>query len=306
MAAPGTPRDILLLLMLAGSWGGSFVLIKLSVATLPPLTMTAIRLFLAALVLGAVARAFGHRFPTDWRTWRFYLLFALFGTVVPFSLIAFGEIRIDSAMAAILIAAVPLATHALSHFFVAGERLGGVTVVGVLIGFGGVVVLFGPGALAGLGSELIGQLAVLAATVSYAISNVLASRIRHLPPMVNGAATLVAASVWALPASLIVDRPWTLDPSTTSMLALLMLTLISTAAANLIYFLLMTSAGPSFLSLTNFLVPLLGVFWSWLFLAERPGWEALAALILILIGIAVVRHGRRRVQSPSPSTSAIE
>jgi drug/metabolite transporter (DMT)-like permease len=306
MAGPGTPRDILLLLMLASAWGGSFVLIKLSVATLPPLTMTAVRLLLAALILGAVARAFGHRFPSDWRTWRFYLLFGLSGTVVPFSLIAFGEIRIDSAMAAILIAAVPLATHVLSHFFVAGERLGKVTVVGILIGFSGVVVLFGPGALAGLGSELVGQLAILAATLSYAISNVLASRLRHLPPMVNGAATLFAASVWALPASLIIDRPWTLDPSLSSILALLMLALISTAAANLIYFLLITSAGPSFLSLTNFLVPVMGVFWSWLFLAEHLGWEALAALALILAGIAVVRYGRRRRQPASPSTSAIE
>ncbi len=124
--------------------------------------------------------------------------------------------------------------------------------------------------------------------------------------MVNGAATLVAASIWALPASLIVDRPWTLDPSLTSILALLMLTLVSTAAAHLIYFLLITSAGPSFLSLSNFLVPVLGVFWAWLFLAERLGWEALAALVLILIGIAVVRYGRRRTQSASPSTSAIE
>ena len=306
MAAPGTPRDILLLVLLGSAWGGSFVLIKLSVATVPPLTMTAFRLLVAALILGAVARAFGHRFPTDWRSWGFYLLFALFGTVVPFSLIAFGETHIDSALAAILIASVPLATHVLAHFFVAGERLIAITAIGIAVGFAGVVVLVGPKALAGLGSGTIGQLAVLAAALSYATSSILASRMRHLPPMVNGAATLVAASVWALPASLIVDRPWTLDPSLTSMLALLMLTLVSTAAAHMIYFLLITSAGPSFLSMTNYLVPLMGVFWGWLFLAERLGWEALAALVLILAGIAIVRYGRRRIQPPSPSTSAIE
>jgi len=306
MAGPGTPRDLLLLLMLAGAWGGSFVLIKVAVTTLPPLTLTAFRLLLGALILAVVARALGHRLPADWRTWAAYLLFALCGTAMPFSLIAFGETRVDSAMAAILIAAVPLATHVLAHFFVAGERMGGITVAGIVIGFGGVVALFGPGALAGLGGELLGQSAILAATLSYAVSNVIASRIRHLPPIVNGAATLVAASVWAVPASLIVDHPWSLDPSLDSILAMLMLTLVSTAAANLIFFLLMSSAGPSFVSLTNFLVPVMGAFWSWLFLAERLGEETLIALALILIGIAVVRYGRRRGQSASPSTSAIE
>jgi len=153
---------------------------------------------------------------------------------------------------------------------------------------------------------LLAQLAVLGAALSYALTNIFASRVSHMPPSVNGAGAMIGAAIWTVPASLIVDRPWTLNPSALSLAAILYLALVSTAAANLIYFRLLRAAGPAFVSQVNFLIPVMGVFWGWLILSEQIGWPALAALALILSGIALSRYGVRRQQAHNPRTSAIE
>ncbi len=286
-------RDILLLLVLGTAWGGSFFLIKIAVETVPPLTVAASRLVIAAACLLIIVIAQKQSLPNTLGLWGTYLIVGLLGNALPFVLIGYGELYVDSGIAAILMAIVPLATMIMAHYLVAGEDMSAAKIIGLVLGLIGVVVLVGTDALSGLGVQIFGQIAILAAALSYAVQNIYASRVRHLPPTANAAAAVIGAAVWTIPVSLIVDRPWTIEIGTDAVLAIVGLALISTAGGAMLFFFLLRSAGPSFVALTNYIVPVMGVFWGWLILSERLGWDAIAALVLILAGIAVVRLGSR-------------
>jgi drug/metabolite transporter (DMT)-like permease len=287
------PWPPILLLVLATCWGSSFLFIKVAVSGVPPLTMTAGRTLVAAAILNALCLMRGERFPTDHRSWTTIALIGILGQTIPFVLIGFGETRIDSGLAAIIIAVVPVGTMVIAHLATEDDRLTAHKMLGALAGLLGIVVLVGPGALAGLGGQVVGQLAILGAALSYAATNVLAHRLRHLTPTVSSACTTLAAVVWSLPATLLIDRPWTLGPSAAAVGAVVALALFSTAFGSLVFFNLVRLAGGSFASMTNFAIPLVAVGLGAVFLEERPSWQAFAALLLVLSGIAIVLRARR-------------
>src|SRR4051812_23429337 len=145
-------------------WGSAFMFMKIAVATVPPATLVASRLILAAIILYAVMRARGLRLPPPGRRWLAFIALGVLGNCLPFFLIAWGQQTIDSALAGILISVMPLATMVLAHFFVAGEHLTSRRALGFAIGFAGIVVLMGPAALMGLGGTpavALAQAAVL-------------------------------------------------------------------------------------------------------------------------------------------------
>jgi len=286
--------EIVLLLCLATLWSGSFGFIKVAVETVPPLSVAAGRLTLAAIVIVAIARARGLRFPDTPGLWRQFLLLGLFGNALPFALISWGEVAIDSGLAAILMAVMPLATLVLAHLFTEDEQLNPARIAGVALGFGGVVVLMGPAALKGLGGQVLGQVAVAGGAVCYAISTVIAKRLPKMPHLSSSAGTLIAAAALSLPVSLLVDRPWALQPSAASLWSVAILGLFPTALALMVYYALLRRTGATFIALNNYLIPGLGVLWGALFLGELPTPRVFAALGLIMAGIAVTRIGMRR------------
>jgi drug/metabolite transporter (DMT)-like permease len=286
------PWPPILLLVLAVAWGSSFLFIKLAVASLPPLTVSTGRIIIAAAILVALALVRGERFPAGRANWVTIALIGAVGQVIPFVLIGIGETRIESGLAAILIATVPLGTMVIAHVATADDRLTARKALGAAAGLAGIVVLVGPGALSGLGAEVVGQLAVLGAALSYAVTNVAAHRVRHLPPTVLSASSALAAVAWSIPATVLIDRPWTLTPTAESVGAVIALALFSTALGSLAYFHLVRLAGGSFASMTNFAIPLVAVGLGIAFLGERPSWQALAALLLVLAGIAAVLRRR--------------
>jgi len=299
--------------MLGAIWGGSFLLIKLAVADIPPATVAAIRIVIGAAVITAVARAHGQRLWDLRRAWLPLLAMGSLGTVLPFILIGWGETHIESGLAAILMTAVPVSTVLLAHIFVHDEPLSWAKITGVLLGFAGVVVLIGPAALSRLGGELFGQLAVLLATLCYAVNSIIARQLRQVGSESVGAGMLIAAAICAVPLSLLLDRPWQLAPSWQSLAAVVTLGWLCTGAGYLLFFRMIASAGAGFASLNNFLVPLCGVLWGAIVLDERLEPRAFAALLLILAGVAAPRLLQRRSlrrASPShsdkPSTSAME
>lgn len=285
--------EIALLLSLATLWSASFGLIKVAVETVPPFTVAAGRLALAALVLLAVMRLRGQRFPPISGLWTRFALIGLFGNALPFTLISWGEVVIDSGLAAILMAVMPLATLLLAHLFTADERMNGARIAGVALGFAGVLVLIGPAALKGLGEQALGQTAVAAGAVCYAVATILAKRLPPLPHGVSGAGTMLAAAAWSVPASLLADRPWMLAPSAASLVCVVLLGLFPTALAIMVYFALLRRTGATFIALNNYLIPILGVLWGILFLGEEPSLRAFLALAVILAGIAATRAGMR-------------
>jgi drug/metabolite transporter (DMT)-like permease len=287
------------LLALGVMWGGSFMVLKIAVGTVPAASTAAARLVIAAVILVAAAYLAGHRMPKSLHAWRLYFLMGGLGAALPFTLIGWGEESVDSGLAAILMAVSPLTTAILAHLFTAGETMTLRRLAGVLLGLAGVVVLIGPAALKGLGDEAAAQLAVVMGAVCYASANIVARHLPKEPDMVNSAGMMAAAAAMWVPVALFADRPWELSPTMASMAAIVALGLLPTALATLIYLRLVRTAGPTFVSFSNYLVPIFGVLSGVVVLGETLHPNAAFALALVLAGIALAR--RRRAATPSPS-----
>jgi len=284
-----------LLAALVAMWGSSFMFIKFGVASVPTATLVAARLILGAAILLVFMRMRGARLPKfgrgGLRIWGNYTILALIGNCIPFTTITWGQQRTDSALAGILMAVMPLATMVLAHFFVSGEHMTRNRVIGFILGFAGIVVLMGPSALSGAGGSTLAtlsQFAILAGALCYAANSVLTRILARGDDILTAsAAMLLVASVIALPIALFVDRPWTLAPAASSIAAIVWLGIGPTAIATLLYFKLIGSAGPTFMSLVNYMSPAVAVFLGVALLGETPGIHAYFALSLILAGIAV-------------------
>lgn len=289
MSIQRTPRDWMLLLALVVMWGSSFMFNRIAVASLPPLTVVAGRIGIAAIVLIVIVHALGKRLPPPGRDWWPYLVIAIIGNAVPFYLITWGQQVVESALAGILIAIMPLATILLAHFLIAGEHLTRQRVAGFIIGFSGILLLMGPDALAGVGGDglrIVSQLAVLGGALCYALQSVLTRLIIKGDILVAAAATLLIAAVIAVPVALLLDRPWLLAPTASSVAAVVWLGVGPTALATVLYFMLIRSAGPTFMSLVNYLSPGVAVMLGLLVLGETPQVYAYIGLALILAGLA--------------------
>ena len=298
MSGHRSARDWLMLAALVAMWGSSFMFIKLGIATVPTSTLVAARLILGAMILLIVVYLRGARLPPLWplrsnggRVWGNYAILALLGNCIPFTAITWGQQRTDSALAGILMAVMPLATMVLAHFSVKGEHMTRNRVIGFVLGFAGILVLMGPSALNRVAGQSIAtwsQLAILLGALCYAANSVLTRILaRGDDVLVASAAMLLIASVMALPVALVVDMPWQVAPSWTSVSAILWLGVGPTAVATVVYFKLIASAGPTFMSLVNYMSPAVAVFLGVSLLGETPGFHAYIALGLILLGIAV-------------------
>jgi drug/metabolite transporter (DMT)-like permease len=286
-------RAYLLLVALAAIWGASFLFIKIGLGSVTPLTIAAGRIGVAAIVLYAVLRGRGMSLPAAGRHWIFIVAAALFGNVLPFSLVSFGERQIDSSLAAILMATIPLFTILIAHFITSDEKLTSAKVIGVGIGLAGIVILLGPAALMELGNQTFAQLLVACGAAFYALSGILSRNLRDLPKLQSSAAILLVASLFIVPAALIIDRPWMLVPDGSAIGAIVVLGLLSTALAQIIVLGILQLRDASFLSLNNYFVPLFGVFWGVPVLAERPGPNTAIAFLVILAGVFVSQGGLR-------------
>lgn len=300
MDAARSARALSLLVLLSLLWSVSFALIKVGVATVPPLTLVAGRLILAAFILVVLVYAGGRRLPASGGDWAGFVMLGLIGNTLPFVLISYGEQHIDSGLAAILIGTMPLFTALFAHALTRDERLTVARATGVVAGFAGVALLAGLDALANLGTNALAQLAVTAAAGCYAAATVYARRLAHLSPLVIAAGTMIAATALAVPASLVVDRPWSLQPTSESLGAVILLGILCTALAPVVYFALVALAGAVFTSFVNYLIPPAGVVWGVVLLSESVEHRAFVALVLIVAGIALSR-GTHGVGRASPT-----
>lgn len=284
-------RDYVLLIVLGAIWGSSFMFIKLALATVPPLTIAAGRIMIGAAVLLALGHIKGHRLPREAGVWLLLAIISITGNAAPFFLIAWGETRLDSTMAAILMAFVPLVTVILAHVMTRDERLSWLKTGGVAVGFAGVYVLVGGAAGEASGRDLLAQGALLVAATSYAFSSLLARRLPSMPTLTTAMAVLLCSTILILPFSVALDRPWLLDPSAASVAAVIMLGLASTATGSLILFHLIRRSGATFVSLNNYLVPAFGALFGIALLDEAISGTVIAGFALILMGVYVSSIG---------------
>ena len=299
--AARTLKDWGLLAALVALWGSNFMFVKLGVAQVPPATLVASRLVIGAVILVTIVRVLGYTFPTIGRAWIPYMILAVVGNCMPFWFITWGQKTIDSALAGILMAIMPLTTVLLAHFFVAGEAMTRNRVAGFLLGFLGIVVLMGPAALAGLGGslfEILAQLSVLAGALCYAANGVIIRVTLKGDVMVASAAIIAIAAVVSVPVALAVDQPWRLEPDWTAVSILVWIGIGPTAIATLVHLKLIASAGPTFMSLINYCIPVVALLIGVALLGEEPGANAYSGLLLILAGIALsqLRHAGGQTQ----------
>ena len=283
-------KNLLLLITLAALWGPSFLFIKVAVEEIPPLTLVLGRVAVGAAFLLIVLLSQGRRLPTDRRLWRHLAVVAMLHNALPWVLLSWGEQYIDSALASILNGTTPLFTIILAHFLVAGDRMTVPKMLGVLLGFAGLFLLILPSLSGGGQASTWGLLAVTAAAAVYGVAMIYSrNHLRGLPPLVAPASQLLLATGYMLPVALLVDRPWTLDrPSTVALGSLFLLGILGTGLAFIVYYRLLETANPTYISMVTYVIPVFGVILGVLVLGEQLTWYALAGFALILLGVMVV------------------
>jgi drug/metabolite transporter (DMT)-like permease len=281
--------DWLLLLVLSVLWGGSFYFAKIAVLEIPPLTLALGRVSIAALALALFARIMAEPFPRDAATWWQLTVMAALNNALPFTLIFWGQMHISIGLASILNATSPLFGVLVAHVMTHDDRLSVGRMVGLIAGFIGVVVLIGPDMLTELGTNVLAELACLAAAGFYAVGAVAARRVRGVPPIMMATGQLTMSTVLLLPVVLLFDRPEMLfTASRTAIWAMLSLALLSSALAYLIYFRLIARAGATNALIVTFLVPVSAILLGIALLNEVPNSRQLAGMAAIFIGVAAI------------------
>ncbi len=281
--------------------GSSFLWIKIGVTEVSPLVLVTLRLLFALLGLLAVLLLQRQRLlQGDQALLPAYLFMGVFNVVIPFVLISWGEVRIDSALAAILNGTVPLFTIIIAHFWLSDEKITAARILGLVVGFFGVVVLvsrdIGP---QGIHSDGLGQLAMLVAAISYAFSAVFARRhLRRIAPVVQATMAVSLAEVIMLLILPAVEHPIVLPRLPITWIAMIWLGLLSSCAAFLLYFYLINTAGATRSTSVMYVFPVIGLLLGIIFLGETADWRLLVGSALVVGGIAVVNL-RTRPKQPA-------
>ncbi len=283
-------REFGFLLLLGVLWGLPYALTKIALETIPPVTLTAARVSLAAATLWIVAMMLGRKLPRRWDFAGQLLIQACVANIIPYTLIAFGQQSVDSALAAILNSSTPLFVCLISVMWTHHEPITVGRLLGIVVGLGGVVAIAGASALFGLGHETTGQAAILLATFSSAVSVIYGRRFADVAPEVVAAGMLTWAAIVLIPLSLLVEAPWHIAPSAASLTALGVNAVIATAIGFVIYFRLIRTIGSMGTASTGYLKPGVGVLIGCTLMAEPLTWTIGFGLVAILLGVAAINE----------------
>ena len=284
-------REWLMLFALSILWGGSFFFVEIAVSELPPLVIVLCRVGLAASVLWAIILARGIALPHGREVWLSFLGMGMLNNAIPFFLIVWGQQSIASGLASILNATTPIFTVVIAHFFLADEQISTRKFVGILIAIAGVVILVLPSIGLGETSTLLGQLAILGATISYGFASVFGRRFKSLgiSPMMSSAGQLTGSTALLLPVTLAMHSPLDMAmPGTTVLIALILLAVACTALAYLLFFSILSSAGATNIALVTLLVPVTAVLLGVLVLGEKLLANHLIGMAGISLGLLVL------------------
>lgn len=294
-----TPGDWALFALLSLMWAGAYQLTRIAVdkgnpdAGLPAAWVLAGRLTIGAAVLWVIMIAMKQRLPPlrDGKRWRTIVLMGLTSSTFPFFLITTAQKTVNSSLAALYTAAVPLFVAVGAHFLFRDERMTAGSALGVLMGFAGVAILFGPDALSGLDSaSTIAQLMLIAATIFYALSSLLARGAPPMPSIVFATGFVSVAAIVTWPLAFTVD-PATVHANWTHWAGVIGLGIIPSAIAQALYMLLIARTSATFLSLTGYSIPVMAAVLGFFLFRETQTWHAMIAFAMILSGVWLARHG---------------
>jgi drug/metabolite transporter (DMT)-like permease len=264
------------------------------VATIPPITLIAARTAIAGIMLWAVMLWRGMRLPSDAANWRRFLFQACLNSVIPWTLLAFGERTLEAGLATILNSTSPIFTVLLSLAVSRREALTPRKLVGVVTGMAGISLIVGVQALGGFGQQLMAQILTVLAAVCYAGAAIFGRGFKNLDPIAPAAGSLICGAAILIPASLSMERPWMLEPSTSSVLALIALAVFSTALAFVIYFRLIRTLGSVGTTAQAYLRVPVGVAFGVMLLGERPSATAWIGLACVVVGVGAMTIPARK------------
>ena len=265
------------------------MLIKIGVETIPPFTLTALRLSLAALLFLIYLLFKRQWIPMHSQAILLYVGSGLLGNSLPFALISLGETHISSSLTAILMGIMPIATFVLAHLFVAEEPMTRRKVIGITFGFCGLLVLVGVTAFTNLDGQLPGQLMVLGGALCYAAATVFVRLQPSFERYKMAAGTTIFAAIPSIILAFVFENPTEVSASNQSLYAVITLAVFPTAIAALIYFRIIKTLGATIFSQINYVIPVLGGLWGVIVLGETLGWNVFAALGLVLFGIYLIQ-----------------
>lgn len=306
MSERGSRVDWLIFLGLGFIWGSSYLFIKLAVDDFGTFTLVALRLVVGAALLWVCIRIAGQRLPRERRLYGHLLVMAIINITIPFLLITWAEQSVDSSLAAILTSPVPLFAIVLSAFFLHDEPLRLNGLVGLVVGFVGVVIVTSRG-LTAEGSDLAGEIALLGASFSYAAGAVYSRRnVRGVPPMIPAVFQVTFAAIITGTVAILLEQPWTASPDGEAIFSIVWLGLLGSGVAYLAVFRLFAHWGATRTTLVAYLLPVVGIVLGYLVLAEPVDGRLIVGTALVIAGIGLVnsRFGRRRLFGRVPPIEA--
>ncbi len=270
-------------------WSSSFLWIKIGVQEVSPMVLVAFRMLFGMLTVVTIAIIQKAKLPRDWQTWKVLLVLGPASTAIPIFLISWGELSIDSAVASILNATVPLFTLIIANFWLQDDKINAQKLIGLLVGFAGIVVLLSKDLAGTSNSSIMGEAAVILASVFYAWSAVYGRKTtQHIPGNVRSAGVLITATAFMWSLGPVIQRPFTFPQLPITWIAALWLGVLGSGLATIMLYYLIHEIGPTRTTLVTYIFPPGGVILGVIFLDEKITWQLIAGTVLVIASLVVV------------------
>ena len=280
--------DYALLTLLALIWSSAFFNIKIATYSYGPVTIAFLRTFFGAIPVVGICLVKKIKIEAFSKDWYWFAAIGMINLVIPFFLIAYGMQKVQSNLAAILMASTPLSATVLAHFFTDNEKINLTKILGVLVGFSGIVFLFSDNILINE-SNFTSALLILIGSTFYVVGGLLTIKISNKKNENVTASILIWATLFLIPITIFTEKPWNLNPSIDSTISLVYLGVVATGLAWLLRFKILKNNGLVFQAQVAYLIPIFGIILGYIFLKELITSKVLIALLAVIIGIYLVK-----------------
>ena len=285
-------KDFILLIVLAAIWGSAFFNIKIASDTYTPMAIAFWRIFFAALVMVLYCGMKGIKIDAFGEHWKMYASIGLVNLILPFFFISFGIVKVQSNMAAILMSTAPIYATILGQLFIQDEKINFLKLLGIIIGFLGIVFLFSDDLLINQ-SNFLYALIIILGPFCYTLGGLLSLKLKHIKNETLTSSILVWAVIMLLPVLFIVENPTELRPSWSSTISLFYLGVVATAIAWLMRFYILKSNGLVFQSQVAYIIPIFGLIFGYVFLGEKITYKIIVALIAVLVSTYLIEKSKK-------------
>ena len=285
-------KDFILLIVLAAIWGSAFFNIKIASDTYTPMAIAFGRIFFAALVMVLYCWMKGIKIDAFGEHWKMYASIGLVNLILPFFFISFGIVKVQSNMAAILMSTAPIYATILGQLFIQDEKINFLKLLGIIIGFLGIVFLFSDDLLINQ-SNFLYALIIILGPFCYTLGGLLSLKLKHIKNETLTSSILVWAVIMLLPVLFIVENPTELRPSWSSTISLFYLGVVATAIAWLMRFYILKSNGLVFQSQVAYIIPIFGLIFGYVFLGEKITYKIIVALIAVLVSTYLIEKSKK-------------